>query len=280
MTGLSADADLAACAGATVLAIFAHPDDESIACGGTLARLADAGASVVLLCATRGERGGHAGPVRDDELGLLRVREMREAAQALGICEVLLLDHPDGELRWQRVPEFHAEIVSLVRRYAPACVISFGADGLYWHVDHIGAHERTLTALQALGDSAPPFYGVTMPRGVMRPLVEGARSRGWTPPAKGFWSLEPDAFGLHAEPPTVIVDVRPWVTRKLSAILCHRTQMGSGHPFDQLATADAERWLGAEHFHRIATRPAGVRAAAASLLDRLGACPPTAIIRT
>lgn len=264
-------------AGATVLAIFAHPDDESIACGGTLARLADAGARVALVCATRGERGGQTGPVRDDELALLRVREMRDAAQALGICEVLLLDHPDGELRWRDVPEFHAEIVSLVRRYSPELVISFGADGLYWHVDHIGTYERTLTALLALGDSAPPFYGVTMPRGIMRPVVESARKRGWTAPVKGFWSLEPDAFGLHAEPPTVVVDVRPWVARKLSAILCHRTQMGSGHPFDQIPPSDAERWLGTEHFHRIEMGPG---AQAESLLDRLGACPTATITQT
>lgn len=277
MTTPSADTAAGTCAGATILAIFAHPDDESIACGGTLARLADAGARVVLLCATRGERGGHAGPVRDDELGLLRVREMRDAAEALGIREVILLDHPDGELRWREVPEFHAEIVSLVRRYSPACVISFGADGLYWHVDHIGTYERTLTALQALGASAPPFYGVTMPRGIMRPVVESARTRGWAPPTKGFWSLEPDAFGLHANPPTVVVDVRPWVGRKLSAILCHRTQMGSGHPFDQMPQADAERWLGTEHFHRITT---GSDTKPVSLLDSLGARQTPAATRT
>jgi LmbE family N-acetylglucosaminyl deacetylase len=89
-----------------------------------------------------------------------------------------------------------------------------------------------------------------MPRGIIRPLVEAALSRGWTAPAKGFWSLVPDAFGLSAESPTVIVDVQPWVSRKVAAILCHKTQMGTGHPFDQLEPAEAERWLGTEHFHR------------------------------
>ncbi len=242
-----------------MLAIFAHPDDESLACGGTLARLADLGVRVVLLCATRGERGGATGPVRNDALGATRVRELQAAAAALGIAEVILMDHPDGELRWEHVPLFHAEIVAAVRRYAPACVITFGADGLYWHLDHIGVYERTTTALRSLSAAAPPLYCVTMPRGIMRPIVEAAAARGWTAPAKGFWSLAPDAFGLVAEPPTVIVDVQPWVSRKLAAIVCHETQMGFGHPFDQLGHGEAERWLGVEHFHRAGADAGGHR---------------------
>jgi LmbE family N-acetylglucosaminyl deacetylase len=244
--------NVAELAGQTVVAIFAHPDDESLACGGTLARLADAGARVVLLCATRGERGGPTGPVRNDDLAVVRVQELRCAAAALGIADVMLMDHPDGELWWDRVTEFQAQIVATVRRYLPSAVITFGADGLYWHKDHIGVYERTITALGMLGTAAPPLYHVTMPRGIIRPLVEAAVSRGWAPPPKGFWSLVPDAFGLHADAPTVIVDVQPWVAQKVAAILCHKTQMGIGHPFDDIEPAEAERWLGTEHFHRIA----------------------------
>lgn len=246
MTG----SDGASPAGRAVLVVLAHPDDESLACGGTLAALAEAGARLVLLCATHGERGGPTGPVRNDALGAARTGELQQAAAALGIAEVVLLDHPDGELRWERVPEFHADIVAAVRRYRPACVITFGPDGLYWHADHIGVYERTSTALRSIGADAPPLYCVTMPRGLLRPMVEAARSRGWVPPVKGFWSLEPDAFGLHAEPPSLIFDVRRWVPRKLAAIACHRTQMGAGHPFDQLTPGEAERGLGVEHFHR------------------------------
>jgi N-acetyl-1-D-myo-inositol-2-amino-2-deoxy-alpha-D-glucopyranoside deacetylase len=261
---------VAGLAGETILAIFAHPDDESLACGGTLARLADAGARVILFCATRGERGGPTGPVRDDRLALVRVQELRCAAAALGIAEVILMDHPDGELRWERVPEFQAEIIAAVRRYRPRGVITFGADGLYWHGDHIGVYERTTTALRSLGPAAPPVYHVTLPRGIIRPLVEAALSRGWAPPLKGFWSLIPDAFGLHALPPTVIVDVQPWVAQKVAAILCHKTQMGSGHPFDQLEAAEAERWLGTEHFHRV---PGDV--AQPAVLELIGSRPQT-----
>jgi LmbE family N-acetylglucosaminyl deacetylase len=188
--------------------------------------------------------------VRDDALALVRGQELRGAAAVLGVSDIILMDHPDGELRWEHVVEFQAEIVAAVRRYAPDAIITFGADGLYWHLDHIGVYERTISALHALGATAPPLYHVTMPRGIIRPLVEAAMRRGWTPPAKGFWSLVPDGFGLHAHPPTVVVDVQPWVARKVAAILCHHTQMGSGHPFDQLEPAEAERWLGTEHFHR------------------------------
>src|SRR5262245_3250021 len=82
-------------AGRTVLAIFAHPDDESLACGGTLARLADAGARVVLICASSGGRGSISDPtlVPDDNLGRVRTNELLEAATILGIKEVSVLDH-------------------------------------------------------------------------------------------------------------------------------------------------------------------------------------------
>src|SRR3954466_9614194 len=101
-------------AGRTVLGIFAHPDDESLACGGTLARLADAGARVVLMCASRGEAGSLCDPSlvpEGDNLACVRVRELNDAAAVLGISDVIILDHPDGDLRWSRVSELHAAIL-------------------------------------------------------------------------------------------------------------------------------------------------------------------------
>ena len=99
-------------AGRTVLGIFAHPDDESLACGGTLARLADAGCRVVIVCASHGEAGSISDPalVPDGNLGTVRVGELRDAAAVLGAAETIVLDHPDGDLRWDHVPEMHAEI--------------------------------------------------------------------------------------------------------------------------------------------------------------------------
>ena len=230
--------------------MFAHPDDESLACGGTLARLADTGTRVVLMCASHGERGSHIGPVRNSELGHLRVRELGRAAEAIGISQLIILDHPDGDLRWADVSEFHQQITMTIRRHAPAAVITFGDDGLYWHPDHIGVHERTTSAVQSLGPAAPPLYYVTMPRGVMRAIRDKAIAGGWTPPPKGFWSLEPDAFGLAAAPPTFVVHVSAWATRKLAAIRAHQTQTGSGDPFAYVNDDEARTWLSVEHFHR------------------------------
>jgi LmbE family N-acetylglucosaminyl deacetylase len=234
----------------TVLAVFAHPDDESIACGGTLARLADEGVRVVLMCASRGERGAVAVPAGDRALTDARSLELREAAAVLGIADVLLFDHPDGNLRWAHISEFHAQIVMAVRHYRPSAVITFGEDGLYWHVDHIGVHERTTAALVNLGPLAPPLYYVTIAPGMMRSVVDRASARGWTAPSTGFWSLAPDAFGDAAAAPDFAVPVEAWVPRKLSAIACHRSQMGTDHPFSSIDRTEAQRWLGAEYFRR------------------------------
>jgi LmbE family N-acetylglucosaminyl deacetylase len=254
--------------GRTVLAVFAHPDDESLACGGTLARLADAGARVVLLCASHGESGSISDPalVTDGNLGRVRVQELREAAGVLGLAEVLVFDHPDGQLRWDDVPELHAEIVMIVGRIRPDVVITFDEDGLYWHLDHVGVHERTTTALRMLGAEAPPLYYVTMPKGVMHELVEAAIAVRGAPPNSTVWGIEADAFGDQAKPPTFAVDVGDWVARKLEALRRHRTQMGPHNPFAWLDEQQARRWLGIEQFRR-----AAIGASRESVLEQLHA---------
>jgi LmbE family N-acetylglucosaminyl deacetylase len=250
--------------GRSILAVFAHPDDESLACGGTLARLASEGFRVTVLSATHGERGGPLDTRKDEALGQARALEIRAAAAALDVSEVFIGDYPDGDLRWDHVAEFHAELVTFMRRHRPAAVITFGEDGLYWHMDHVGVHERTTSAVRSLGIDAPPLYYVTMPHGLMTEIVATARRRGWVPPQRGFWSLEPEAFGIAAQPPTITVDVANWVPRKLAAILCHRSQMVDGHPFAELHDDDARRLLGVEHFHR-----ADIETRAQPVLERL-----------
>ncbi len=236
----------------TVLAIFAHPDDESLMCGGTLARLADSGVRTVLICGSRGERGSVSDPslVPDGDLGRVRVAELRAAAEVLGIHEVIALDHQDGDLRWRDVPEFHAEIVAAIDRHRPDAVITFAENGLYWHLDHIGVHERTYTAVKSFGAAAPALYYVTMPKGLIHRLVDAARTKGGAPRDSSFWGLEPDAFGESELSDSFSIDVRAWASRKMAALRCHRTQMGARNPIAWLDEEDAKRWLGVEYFRR------------------------------
>lgn len=234
--------------GRTLLAVFAHPDDESVACGGVLARCAAEGARVVLICATHGEN--RAGK-RDLALFETRAEELQRAAEALGIAEVVLLDYPDGFLPWVDVREFAGKLASEIRRVNPDVVITFGDDGLYWHPDHIAVHERTTEAIASLGDEAPNLYYVTIPPGQMRRLVDE-----WlTDPDREDTSTpllgigDADAFGIEANPPTLVVDVSDSANRKLAAIKCHRTQVARG-AFERLRDEAAARLLGVEHFHR------------------------------
>ena len=199
----------------------------------TLARLAALGASTVLLCASRGERGVSADPslVPDGDLGKVRTLELNAAAKILGVTNVSVLGHPDGSLRWAHVPEFHSAhrqrnsalssgCGDYVRRRR-AVLAPRPRRCLRTHID--GGH--------FLGQDAPALYYVTMPRGVMRLVVDAAKAKGWTPPQIGFWAITPDAFGLEAEPPSFTLDVGSWLPQKLAALRCHRTQVGAVDPF-------------------------------------------------
>ena len=187
----------------------------------------------------------------EGDLARVRSDELREAARTLGIADVLICDHPDGDLRWAHVPELHDEIVAAIVRYQPDGVITFAEDGLYWHLDHVGVHERTYTAVRSFGADAPPLYYVTIPKGLMREVVEAAG--GSALKDTKFWGIEADAFGDAAKPPTFVIDVRAWVSRKLAALSCHRTQMGPSHPFARIDDDQARRLLGLEHFRRAPT---------------------------
>jgi N-acetyl-1-D-myo-inositol-2-amino-2-deoxy-alpha-D-glucopyranoside deacetylase len=187
--------------------------------------------------------------VGGEDLGAVRARELRNAAKVIGISDVLLYTHPDGDLRWAEVPDLHVEIVLAIQRYKPDAVITFAEDGLYWHLDHIGVHERTYTAVKSFGPWAPPLYYVTMQQGLIREIVDAARSNGATLRGRPF-NVEPDAFGDQAKPPSFVVDVRKWVPRKLEALRCHRTQIGADNAFYHLTGEQAERLLGVEQFRR------------------------------
>ncbi len=176
--------------GLTLLAVLAHPDDETFGMGGTLALYAQRGVSVHLICATRGEVGEVAPHFLEgyQSIGELREDELRCAAGKLGLAGVHFLDYrdsgmpgsPDNQhpqaLAAAPIDEVAAKVTGYIRKLRPQVVLTFDPIGGYRHPDHIAIHEATVRAFHTAGDpeqfpdeGAPyqpdKLYYHTFPRG-------------------------------------------------------------------------------------------------------------------
>lgn len=229
----------------SIVAVVAHPDDESLIAGGTLALAAGAGAATGVVSLTRGEHGPiAAGQLATSKtLGEVREAELQEAARELGVGWATCLRHPDGELSWSDDEAIAEELAGLLAPHSPAVVLTFGPDGLYWHPDHIAAREIVSLAIKRL-DRGVDVYEAAWPAGLIAGLAATATERGL--PA-GLWGLEPEAFGSDRSA-SVLIDVRPVLARKLAALRAHRTQVGPDHLFAALPEELAERFLAFERW--------------------------------
>jgi LmbE family N-acetylglucosaminyl deacetylase len=132
--------------------VFAHPDDEVICAGGTMAKWSAAGTSIAVVCATRGE----AGQIRDATtavrrtLGRVREGELRHACAHLGVSQVTVLDYADGALGAVEQDALAAHVGTLLADADPDVIITFGDDGAYGHPDHIAISNATTTAVTHL----------------------------------------------------------------------------------------------------------------------------------
>ena len=140
-----------------LLAVFAHPDDESMGMGGTLAKYSAEGVETYLVCASRGERGWF-GPEEQNPglsaLGQLRTKELENAARELGMKGPYFLDTIDGEVDRANPAEAIGKIVSHIRRIKPQVVVTFPPDGNYGHPDHIAVGQFTNAAMVCAADSS------------------------------------------------------------------------------------------------------------------------------
>ena len=225
------------------MAIFAHPDDESLASGGLIASCAARGSRVTLVVATRGEAGPGASGGR---LAEMRTREMEAAARVLGASELVWLDYPDGLLPSADAGRLEADIAGTIAARRPEQLVTFDRDGLYWHPDHVALHERVAAAVEKLGDDAPSLWYVTMPPGAMRAVADHAAAAGMAAtPILGI--DDPDAFGAEAPPSTIALDVGRHAPRKLAALACHATQF-RGSALASIAPGEAAALLGLEQY--------------------------------
>lgn len=207
--------------GHTVLAFHAHPDDESLLTGGTLAKAAAEGHRVVLVTATDGALGLARAPYAAD-LAAARERELRCAAYELGVHRVEMLGYadsgmgaqllpdPPGKVRFVRAPvdEAAQRLAELLREEQADVLLSYDVNGGYGHRDHARVHEVGARAAELAGT----------PR-VLEALVSPRVAR----------VMKPRGLELAPVPaPTHVVDVRPYVAAKVRAIRCHRSQLESG----------------------------------------------------
>jgi LmbE family N-acetylglucosaminyl deacetylase len=254
-----------------ILACFAHPDDETFRTGGVLAQVAGEGHRTALVCATRGEAGEIAEPdlASAETLSDVRERELRCAAAALGVSELIFLDYRDSGMEgtpenndrraFINAPEDEVvrKLVGIVRRLRPQALLTFDPSGGYGHPDHIAIHKHTLAAFVAAGDAEAYveegdawqpqrlFYPVFL-RSTFWPLREALRAMGADTSmfdridAKGMWWPE-DNVDLE-------LDVSAYVDAKWQALLCHRTQIGPEHPFRRAARDAVMGMMRTEHF--------------------------------
>jgi N-acetyl-1-D-myo-inositol-2-amino-2-deoxy-alpha-D-glucopyranoside deacetylase len=222
----------------TVLAVFAHPDDEVFHGGGMLAHLAARGVRVVLACATKGEAGKpHPSVQPVDDLGALRAEELRRSCEHFGFDPPVFLGFHDSA-RKERLRrddpralanvdmlEVEAAVRRVIADVTPHVIVTFDAHGGYYHPDHVAVHRATTAAFFAsgtLGPRAPRrlFYS-GFPAAAYREHT--ARSRGW-----GVTDgLDPDVFALAPEMIAVAFDASPYMDRKRAAFNAHRSAFGA-----------------------------------------------------
>jgi LmbE family N-acetylglucosaminyl deacetylase len=140
-----------------LLAVFAHPDDESMGMGGTLAKYSAEGVETYYICASRGKRGWF-GPQEQnpgpDALGLIRTRELENAVKELGMTGLHFLDYIDGEVDKADHTDAIGKIVLHIRRIKPQVIVTFPPDRNYGHPDHIAVGKFTSAAILCAADSS------------------------------------------------------------------------------------------------------------------------------
>jgi N-acetyl-1-D-myo-inositol-2-amino-2-deoxy-alpha-D-glucopyranoside deacetylase len=215
----------------TVLAVFAHPDDESFCCGGTLALLAARGVRVVVACATRGEGGKNTSGSSHTDIASLREDELYAACEALGLETPVFLDFHDSGFHTPRYNdpdalinadplEVESRVLDAIAWFRPQVVIGFDPHGAYGHPDHVIMHRAATAAFHASAHLNPApqrlFYTAMPPLLLSR--FEGA----------GFGKLEFETYATPAHTVAVQYDVHAQIAQKYAALRAHASQSGLG----------------------------------------------------
>ena len=221
---------------ATLVAFHAHPDDESIAMGGVMAKASDEGHRVVLVVATRGEHGevaeGFLEP--DEELWQRRVEETKACAAILGVARVEFLGYVDSGMMgtpendlpgsfWQAdIEEAASRLAAILVEENADILTAYDEKGNYGHPDHIQVYRVGVRAAELAG--TPTVFMATINRDHMFEMIRQAKEMGVDVPQE-IQDFDPDSFGVPAAAITTAVDVSDEIPAKLASMRAHASQI-------------------------------------------------------
>jgi N-acetyl-1-D-myo-inositol-2-amino-2-deoxy-alpha-D-glucopyranoside deacetylase len=241
--------------GRRLLLVHAHPDDESIGTGATMAKYAAEGARVTLVTCTLGELGeiippslAHLAAGKEDRLGEYRIGELAAACAVLGVTDHRFLggpgrwrdsgmmgtqDNDDPRCFWQAdVDEAAGALLDVIREVRPQVLVTYDANGYYGHPDHIQAHRVAWRAFELATT------------GELASTLGLAGSSGL---AKFYATAAPESAAVTTE-----VDATAYFELKLAAMRAHATQITVSAPFFALSNHIRQRALGVEYYTLLA----------------------------
>jgi N-acetyl-1-D-myo-inositol-2-amino-2-deoxy-alpha-D-glucopyranoside deacetylase len=243
--------------GYRLLLVHAHPDDETINNGATMAMYAALGAQVTLVTCTRGEEGevlveehSHKAAAHDDLLGDHRVIELAEAMKALGVADHRFLGEPNIKYRdsgmmgtdpndrpdnfWKA--DFDGatnQLVKVIDEVKPHVLITYDEFGGYGHPDHIQAHRVAMAAAEKSSWQIEKIYWNVTPRSVMQQGIDAMKAAGTD--FMGVDSADDLPFAKDDSFVTAHIDGNDYVEAKMAAMRAHATQISVDGPFFALS---------------------------------------------
>ncbi len=258
----------------TLLCVHPHPDDESIACGGVLARAADQQVRTVVVTCTGGEEGENLAGIDLGERPLAEHRrsELAAALAELGVASHHWLgyrdsgmagmpgnDHPDS-FHAAGIEEAAGRLAAVLRAERPEVVVSDDEHGTYGHPDHIKAHQVTVRAVALAADpdadvAGAPWqvakrYVFTLPKGQLLATHQTLLAAGLASPFgdEPMATIDEVPLGTPDDQVTTVVDVAAWLERKRAAMAAHRSQIGADSFFLNTPAELAELTFATEAF--------------------------------
>lgn len=256
-----------------LLAIFAHPDDETFGVGATMARYAACGIPVTMACATRGEVGEIAPGTgaTPENLMLHREQELRDAMAILGVTDVRFLGFRDSGMIGTEDNEdprafmrAHADgvvhlMVRLIRELKPAVVVTWDKSGGYGHPDHVACYHHATAAFHAAADpakyptsgepwQAKALFYTSIPVDEFVKMATDLKERGIDLGGPGEEDLA--SMQLERVPVNCTIDVSDLYERKMQALFAHKTQISDSDGLAQAPDDIRRRFFAREYFHR------------------------------